>query len=341
MRVLVVHPGFDFSVHDVYTGWCEALTGLGCTVNEFNMNDRITFFRNAHTNVLDGTWRKTFQEDEARRISAEGIEAQAFRFWPDIVFIISAFFVPPATMELLRARDMKVVILHTESPYMDTAQLKQARHADLNLVNDPTNLERFRKLGPAEFQHHCYRPSVHHPRDPVPELVSDFCFVGSGYPSRVAFFEAVDWTGIEVALAGNWVIRPESPLRRFMASGGSVEWGLDNSTAADLYASSKMSANLYRRESADDDHARGWSMSPREVELAALGVPFLTEPWGENREVLPFLPTFDGPEDFGNQLRHWLDRPDDLKALGDQAREAVRGRTFNKAAERLLDRLAA
>jgi len=337
MRAMVVHPGFSWSVHDVYTGWCEGLTELGVEVVEFNMQDRLTVYRNAHMEI-DGECKRIFEEHQARRVASQGIEAQALEFWPDIVLIISAFFIDPFVMDVLRARDMKVVILHTESPYMDTAQLKQAAHADFNLTNDPTNLERFRKLGPAEYQHHCYRPSVHHPRPASPELVSDFCFVGSGYPSRVKFFEAVDWSGIDVALAGNWAFGENSPLRSLIAGEG--EWGFDNKKAADLYASTKMSMNLYRREADADDHASGWACSPREVELAAMGVPFLTEAWGENQDLLPFLPTFEGPEDFGRKLRYWLDHPD-LKALGEQAREAVKDRTFTKAAENLLNRLAA
>ena len=41
MRVLIVHPGPDFSVHDVYSGWHEALTSLGCEVGVYNTNDRL------------------------------------------------------------------------------------------------------------------------------------------------------------------------------------------------------------------------------------------------------------------------------------------------------------
>jgi hypothetical protein len=40
MRVLIVHPGPDFSVHDlgVYTGWVEGLRELGCEVALYNLN---------------------------------------------------------------------------------------------------------------------------------------------------------------------------------------------------------------------------------------------------------------------------------------------------------------
>ena len=43
---------------------------------------------------------------------------------------------------------MKVVLLHTESPYQDDEQLERAAHADVNLLNDPVNIDAYRELGP-------------------------------------------------------------------------------------------------------------------------------------------------------------------------------------------------
>ena len=39
MRVLLCHPGPDFSVHDlgVYAGWLEALRDLGVQVASYNL----------------------------------------------------------------------------------------------------------------------------------------------------------------------------------------------------------------------------------------------------------------------------------------------------------------
>lgn len=44
MRILMVHPGPDFSVHDldVFTGWQEAFQELGVEVAAYNLNDRLT-----------------------------------------------------------------------------------------------------------------------------------------------------------------------------------------------------------------------------------------------------------------------------------------------------------
>ncbi len=41
MRVLLVHPGPDFSVHDVCVGWKEGLEEVGVEVALYNFNDRL------------------------------------------------------------------------------------------------------------------------------------------------------------------------------------------------------------------------------------------------------------------------------------------------------------
>jgi hypothetical protein len=41
VRVLLVHPGPDFSVHDVFVGWQEGLREAGVEVASFNFNDRL------------------------------------------------------------------------------------------------------------------------------------------------------------------------------------------------------------------------------------------------------------------------------------------------------------
>ena len=37
MRILIVHPGPDFSVHDVHVGYVEALRELGVETVEYNL----------------------------------------------------------------------------------------------------------------------------------------------------------------------------------------------------------------------------------------------------------------------------------------------------------------
>jgi spore maturation protein CgeB len=340
MRALVVHPGPEFSVSDVYRGWVKGLRQNGVQVAEFNLHDRLNFYANAHVQkVASGEWVKAFEREAGYRMAALGIETAALRFWPDIVVIISGLFVPPETYDVLRARGMKVVLVHTESPYEDNVQVLRAAHADLNLLNDPTNLEQFRAVAPAHYMPHAYDPDLHRPGPADPELKSDFCFVGTGFESRIEFLLAADLTGLDVLLAGNWQDAVDTPLGGCLLH--DFDQCIDNADAVRLYQSTKLSANLYRKEAHAGATADGWAMGPREVELAATGCFFLRESRPESDELLPMLPTFDGPGDFGEKVRWWAAHDDARTDAANRARAAIADRTFERHASDLLRLVAA
>lgn len=288
----------------------------------------------------DGTLRYPFNEYDAWKLALDGIGAELWKYQPvDVVLIVSGFHIPVDLMRMIRERGSKVVLLFTESPYEDDTQASRCHEADLVLVNDPTNLEVFRAMNPnTHYQWHCYDPTVHSPGPVLPNHESDFCFVGTGFPSRNAFLEQVDWSGIDVALAGMWqTLDDDSPLREFVAH--PIDECCDNVTTVDLYRATKISANLYRRESERPELATGWAMGPREVELSAIGIPYLRDPRGEGDALLPFLPTFTDPNEFGDLLRWHLARPEILAALGARAAAAVHERTFANSAARMLQLL--
>lgn len=325
MKILLVRPGPHFSVQDVASGWVKGLRACGVEVADFNLDDRLGFY-SEHPKIESG--------QHAARLAAKGIEAACYEYRPDAVVFVSAIFIPPETFQAIRGNGTPIVILHTESPYEDDRQTQRAPFADLNVVNDPTNLDQF--PDGSLYLPHCYDSDVHYPRPATDEARSDFAFVGTGYPSRAEFFEQIDWTGIDVAFAGNWQhLNPESPLRPFLAH--DIDECCPNDQAAVLYTSTKVSANLYRKEATAT--ADGWAMGPREVELAAMRTFFLREPRAEGDELLPMLPTFDGPDDFSEQLRWWLAHDDARRDAARLARLAVADRTFPKIAARMLARL--
>jgi spore maturation protein CgeB len=343
MRFLVVHPGPAWSVADVYNGYVEALEGLGQNVSTFNLDARLTLWSRAmvETGQVDEHGavglRRAVDDEAAVYLASEGVLSAAYKCLPDVVLIISCMFIDPGLLDILRARGHKIVIILTESPYDDDNQARLAAHADLSSVNDDINLGQFPSS--TYYQPHCFRPSVHHPGPPSSGMASDFCFVGTGFPSRIAFLEQMNLDGVDVLLAGQWKLLAESDsaLRKYLAH--DLFEGLDNDQAAQVYRSAKASLNLDRREADRPELSVGHAMSPREVEMAACGLFFLREPRPEGDEVLPMLPTFGSPQDASDQLRHYL-RHDHYRAkLAVRAREAIQDRTFDNAAKRLLERL--
>lgn len=338
----MVQPGPAFSVMDVHNGWRAALTRLGCEVADYDLNSRLTFYEAACLNVPDtGEWKKAFPGESAQLAAAQGIEAAAFRIWPDVVMVTSGFYVPPAVYDLLRARGMKVVLNHLECPYEDDRQIARAARVDINLINDPTNLERFQAENRDSYYFPAaYDPAIHCPGPPDPDLASDFCFVGTAYPGRIELLEACDWSGLDVALAGNWMFLDESsPLRKHVVH--DINCCCDNTEAIRLYRATKVSANLYRSEAQRPELLDGWAIGPREVELAATGTFFLREARLEGDALFPHHPTFTGPGDFEEQVRWWAAHPDNRQVAVDQARTVVADRTFDRNARRLLQLLGA
>jgi hypothetical protein len=170
----------------------------------------------------------------------------------------------------------------------------------------------------------------------VPELASDFCFVGTGFKSRVGFFEQMDFSGLDVLLAGTWPDLAEDSLLRKHMPGGETVQCTDNEETAAIYRSSKAGINFYRRESEPGHAGEGWAVGPREVEMAATGLFFLRDSRAEGDGLFPSLPVFAGPEDASEQLRWWLAHDREREKAAAAARAAVADRTFENHAKRLL-----
>jgi spore maturation protein CgeB len=283
-------------------------------------------------------FHKALTTDQAAQLALNGLLSACYQFWPDVVVFVTGFLVEPEMVELIYSRGHKVVIVCTESPYETTRELKLAEYADLVLLNDPTHIETFREVAPTIYAHQAYRPSVHKPGPARKDMASDLAFVGTGYPSRIAFLEAMDLSGLDVLLAGNWqTLTEESPLHRFFAN--KPDECLSNESAVHVYRSAQMGMNLYRREAERPELSQGWSCGPREIEQAAIGLPFLREPRGESDELFPMLPSFTSPEEASDLLRWWLDHPVEREEAALKARSAVADRTFRNLAVELLRHL--
>jgi spore maturation protein CgeB len=280
-----------------------------------------------------------FPDDQVVDVVGEFVQASAYRWWPHVVVVVQGTFVRHDTLDLFRSRGHKVVVIHTESPYEDVRQLDLATHADVNLLNDPINLDRFLEVNPNTwYQPHAYDPMVHKVAPPVPGEESEVVFIGTGYPSRELWLEAVDWTGIDLALGGNWRnLPPDSQLRKYVAH--DIERCLDNDDTAVAYRSAQMGFNLYRTEAQDEALCRGWAVGPREVEMAACGLFFVREARAEGDDLFPMLPTFETPGELESLIREWLPRSDDRARLAAEARAQIANRTFANHARQLLTRI--
>lgn len=343
---MFVHPGPDFSVSDVFDGWVKAFRKQGHQVMVYNTSDRLKHFSGAYYwNPEKEEFEQAMEDNAAVLASFEALGHHLYTFWPDLVIFVSAFYVRQEMLHLIRSRGHKLVILHTESPYQDDEQLMRAQYAHLNILNDPTNLEEYRCLSKAEYIPHAYDPDRHYPGTGPRDI--DFSFVGSMFPSRVDFFERFieelgeEWLGKhDIALGGQaWSNKrlDGSPLLNYL--GHPRAHAIENSETANIYRRTKVGINVYRKEGESTHADEGWSMGPREVELAACGLPFLRDPRPESDEVFPFLPPFESPEHAADQLKWYLRTPEMLEMYRELTIKAVRHRTFDNNAARLMQLL--
>ena len=336
MRAIVVGPMADYSTYDVAVGWVEGLRANGVQTMHFDLGQRMLWYLRAKVHDDDGNVTREMDGDEARQAVTLNLIAEVYRTQADLVLIVHGAHVWPPYITEIRC---PVVWVATESPYEDEAQAYTIAHADVDtiLVNDPTNQGVFEQIAPTFYVPHAHRPDIHRPDGPAKEH-TDVCFVGTGYPERVELLEAVDWSGIDLALLGMWEseVDDSSPLQPYIRDG----WCIDNTDAVKWYRGADIGLNIYRQlTTGEHSTADGWAIGPREVELAACGVFTLRQHRPESDELFPFLPAFTSAEELEYLIREWLPRPDERARLALKAREAVADRTFPNHAGRLLGRL--
>lgn len=335
MRILACHPAPHFSVADVHAGYVEALRAAGQHVIDFPLGDILTFYDATLIQASEHTFRKALEPGRAAELAADRLAGALYKTRPDVLLITSGFFIDGRLLDLARRDGVKVVFISTEQPYELTRELDLAAHCDITLLTDPVTIDRFAQVCTAVHAPHAYRPTVHTPGPADPALECDLAFVGTGYPSRAAFLEAMDLDGLDVILAGNWQNLPEdSPLRAHVPH--DTADCLDNTDTVDVYRSARVGINLYRREAETPELAVGWAVGPREIELAACGAFFLRDPRPEGDELFPMLPTFGSPAEASELLRWYLAHPDACAEAAAKAREAVVGRTFDNTTAALL-----
>jgi hypothetical protein len=144
---------------------------------------------------------------------------------------------------------------------------------------------------------------------------------------------------IDVTLGGFWGSLPAgSPLFPYLSHDPAE--CVDNEVTASVYRSAKMGLNFYRVADGDS-YTEGVACGPREIEMAACGLPFLRDSRPESDELFgEILPPFHSPEEAAEQLSWWLAHDEDREDAAWALRDAVRPRTFTANAQRLLEIIA-
>lgn len=308
MRILIVQPGASISTSDVYDGLAAGLRARGHEIYEYALDARIE----THGAFLTYAWRKGGKLPELKPTAAdilyragEELVARALRVMPDVTLVVSAMYLHPDVLVLMRRAGLKVALLFTESPYDDERQERLLPFIDIGWTN-----ERISSRGGVHYLRHAYNPDVHNLKAEYDSSVPshDVVFVGTCFEERIELLSAVDWTGIDLALYGNWEeqLGSRSKLRKYVK--GSY---VPNSFAAALYRNAKIGLNLYRQSKGFGKGAprikEAESLNPRAYELAATGCFTISDYRAEVPEVFgDLVPTFSSPSELRLLINRWL-----------------------------------
>lgn len=320
MKLLMVHPGASSSTCDVADGLSYGLTQHGVELVRYRLDQRID---RSHR-WLNYNWRRTKkkQPDLQRPTTADvfyqaGIGAleMALRHQVDCVLVVSAMFLHPDVIIMMKRAGLRVVVLFTESPYDQDKELSIARLVDGCWTSERTSVDAFTAVNPRSgYVPHGWHPERHlagpQPSDDtVP--AHDVVFVGTGFHERIAWLASIDWTGIDLGLYGNWQhLGSRHPLRRFVQDGV-----IDNAATAALYRRAKVGLNLYRTSMGWGKHApavtHAESLNPRAYELARCGAFTLSTARAEVADVFgDLVPTFADAFQASALIRRWLADPE-------------------------------
>lgn len=314
MKILLVHPGASWSTADVEAGLRHGLKHHGVEVTSYRLDQRIE----AAHKWLHVLWRQRKKDvpDTPKPTTADvmyhaGIGAleMAIRQRVDAVLVVSAMLLHPDVLIMMRQARLRVTVLFTESPYDHEMELRTAALVDGVWTNERSVVRDFRAVTSAGYLPHGWHPERHRPDLPMPAGVPqhDVVFVGSGFRERIAWFNRIDWSGIDLGLYGAWDKASLNKQVRACVRGEQVS----NEYASALYRRARVGLNLYRTSKGFGKHApsitHAESLSPRAYELAACGAFHISEYRAEVPEVFGSLvPTFSTPAEAEALIRRWV-----------------------------------
>ena len=362
VKILLIDGSADTSSKDCMDGYLAALKRAGHEVLVYAANGRL----NVAGNYLDYLWRKSQRlgEDRPRPTAYDSLYwagiwslEMALRTDPDVIIVMAGMYFSKLNMQLLRKASYpysKMVLLMVDSPWDDNQAVNVLSLYDTVFVNERASLPIYRQYNEQSYYlPSCYSPERHHPGIQVDDDVPSFdvVFVGSAFRERVELLSAVDWTGINLGLFGNWSgLGSRSKLRQYVhgavvrdEDGKKVEvpGAISNDYAAQLYRRAKICLNLYRTRLSHPPvpvpSGMAQSLNPRAYELAAVGVFQLSTDRAEALDLFgACLPTFKTAEELEREIRRYLAMPTTCQSMAQQQMRLVQGHTFDARVAQMM-----
>ncbi len=343
LRLLIIYPGHSHNTYDVAYGYEWALRAAGHTVRAFNYHTQLAFYDRAiHWWTENNPHHQIENPTEAvLLLASEQSVLEAVEMVPHAVIVVNGFALHRRAYDLIHQLCLPVILLLTESPYLDPEQARIAiqGHASLVLTNDLSSVESLATTGVRiEYLPHSYSQRVHYPQQVNGKYTSDLFFFGTMWPERKRLLDPLN------AWVRRWHKEWNFALGGTpMMTGRNAAGLVDNDELARYYCGTKIALNHHRSirsvELGRETHIVGaHSLGPRAFEIAACGAfqlcddsrPELAEVFGDS------VATYHDAADLRRKAAYYLTHDDERQAMAEASYKRVQLCSFEQRAKGIV-----
>ena len=346
MRIMVCHPGHAVSTVDVANGLAGALKKTDNDIWLFDYNIRLAFYRVAFEAWKERSPQNLVPPNAFMVCASEALIIEAIDFVPDIVVMISGVTLHRRAYDLLHSLKIPVVIILTESPYVDEIQADVLKntHAIAATTNDKNSVTGLKEAAgiPIEYLPHSFDPAIHYKRnaaDLSPKYKTNVFFYGTLWPERKALFSKI--SGIRDYFIGG--VDPSFTRAAFEKINI-----IPNEEMTLYYSGTKIAINHNRtvigidpeslKETRHINSDAAYSLGPRPYEIAACGCFQLSD--NSRKEMGEIfgdsIAIYKDADELNEKIKYYLTHEKERQEMAAEAHARVQNCTFDNRVNNIL-----
>jgi spore maturation protein CgeB len=270
---------------------------------------------------------------------------------PDLVLVMNGLHVFPAEhsdhVDQINLMGIRTAIWFADDPYFSDHTASLAPHYNYVFTHELSCLAFYREIGCQQVH---YLPlavntSVYKPMHVAPEYRSDICFIGNGFPNRIALFDQIApfLTNKKVILAG--ALWEQLHHYSLLEQGIKLQW-IPIEESVKYYNGAKIVMNVHRLTfdetyNKNSRNLPGYSINPRTYEISACGTLQITDYRHDLDQY--FTPgqdieTYNSAEELIQKMQHYLAHEEDRIRIAMRGlRRSISEHTFANRLSKLLD----
>jgi len=284
-------------------------------------------------------------------VGNEQVRFQAEQLKPDAVIVLNGVHLFAKDyleqIDAVRRMGIKTAVWFVDDPYVTDDTVKLAPHYDFVFTHERSCVRLYQSIGCAQA-HHLPLAAHFGTFQPMPvarTYESDICFIGTGFPNRIALFDQIApyLKRRNVVIAGAlWNrMRNYRMIERFL-----IKEGVPVPESARYYNGAKIVINLHRTpgQSPENRNAIDWpaeSINPRTFDMSACGTLQLTDERSELRELYAVgseLDVYRNAKDLLDRIDYYLSHDEErLKIAARGYRRTRAQHTFDQRIKTMLD----